>query len=55
MPIEYEIERAINSARDRLHCFPECATCKHVSESHGMNCMECCPVRREMERAAKTR
>lgn len=45
--IEDTIKSAIDAAREQLQSqYPECATCRHKGEKHGMNCLECCPVER---------
>jgi len=45
----HQIKAALDEGRKRLQSFPDCAECKHRSDAHMMNCMECCPVRRRQE------
>lgn len=48
MPIDEYVEAVINEARERLQSrYPECKKCPHKGETHGMNCLECCPVEYE--------
>lgn len=45
MPMEEAVEEIINNVRVRLQLrYDECKMCKYKKETHGMNCLECCPV-----------
>ena len=55
MDMAEQAKRIIDEAREQLQSrYPECATCKHRGEKHGMNCLECCPVERAMSHTANS-
>lgn len=47
---DVQLGKVFDCLREQMQSrYPECETCRHKGEKHGMNCMECCPVERQMK------